>query len=115
MPFQLTDPMERIRRKLAVARLVDHFREVFGAGGHEYRLGPPLSLKRVRQLEDKRGFTLPESYVKFVTEIGDGGLAADSPEEIAGPGYGVIPLDRPRWNRKKATRREALVLQQAHP
>lgn len=70
----VADPMERIRRKLTVARLVDHLLEVFGAGGHDYRLGPPLSLARVQHLEDKRGFTLPDSYVRFVTEIGDGGL-----------------------------------------
>ncbi|RRD50827.1 SMI1/KNR4 family protein [Arachnia propionica] len=106
----VADPMERIRRKLAVARLVDHLLEVFGADGHEYRLGPPLSLERVRRLEDKRGFTLPDSYVRFVTEIGDGGLTKESPAETgAGPSHGLITLDRRRWDRKKSTRREALI------
>lgn len=38
-----------------------------------FRWNPPISLDEVRAFEQKHGITLPEEYVRFITEISDGG------------------------------------------
>lgn len=48
---------------------------------HRYRLNPPISVSFVRMVEEKYGFSLPEDYFRFITEVGDRG---------AGPDYGII-------------------------
>ncbi|MDO5066710.1 MAG: hypothetical protein Q4D96_05485 [Propionibacteriaceae bacterium] len=109
----IASPTERIRRKLAVARLVDHFREVFGTSHHDYILHPPVSIDTVRSYEARRGISLPEPYVRFVTEVGDGGAGRPgwTTEGFgAGPGYGLMPLEHEGWAReKKLMRCEALI------
>lgn len=50
---------------------------------HRYRLNPPISVSFVRMVEEKYGFSLPEDYFRFITEVGDGG---------AGPDYGIVPF-----------------------
>jgi len=60
----------------------------FGASHHRYALSPPLTLAELAQLEGRLGLTrvtLPDDLRGFATEIGAGG---------AGPGYGIVPLDR---------------------
>ncbi|RRD50829.1 SMI1/KNR4 family protein [Arachnia propionica] len=92
----ITGQAERIRRKLAVARLVDHFRDVSGAASHDYVLHPPLGLDAVRRFETTRRITLPEAYVRFVTKVGDGGPRHPGHTNDglgAGPGHGIIPLE----------------------
>lgn len=54
--------------------------EWFGASTHKYKLNPPISVSFVRNIEEKYGFTFPEDYFQFITEVGDGG---------AGPDYGI--------------------------
>lgn len=54
--------------------------ELFGASTHKYKLNPPVEASFVRIIEEKYGFTLPEDYFHFITEVGDGG---------AGPDYGI--------------------------
>jgi hypothetical protein len=48
---------------------------------HKYVLNAPVDTELVRQAEEKFGFTLPEDYFYFITEVGDGG---------AGPYYGIF-------------------------
>lgn len=36
------------------------------------RLNPPISLERVREFEQRHHIALPEEYVQFITELGDG-------------------------------------------
>jgi hypothetical protein len=61
----------------------DPRREVFGAGAHQYKLNPPLSISVVEAFEKQHGISLPEDYRSFITEIGNGG---------AGPFYGLFPF-----------------------
>lgn len=71
---------EEIERILVCARTVDKKCELFGASTHKYKLNPPISASFVRSIEEKYGFTLPEDYFQFITEVGDGGV---------GPDYGI--------------------------
>lgn len=59
---------------------IDSKYEIYTASTHKYKLNPPVSKEFVRKVEEKYHFTLPEDYVQFITEIGDGG---------AGPGHGM--------------------------
>ena len=77
------EQLNRIRKKLELAAQADSMYNVFGARAHRYQLNEPLSLAEVEQFEREHGITLPEDYVDFMTEIGNGG---------AGPYYGIHPL-----------------------
>jgi len=57
----------------------------FGAEAHKFLLAPPTSLAEVTAFERSRKVTLPESYRRFVLEVGASG---------AGPFYGLMPLSR---------------------
>ena len=61
---------------LETAAGIDKDFKVFGASGHKYRLNDPVPVGFVRRAEEKYGFTLPEDYFRFITEIGDGGACA---------------------------------------
>lgn len=74
---------EEIEKILAGAKSVDKKYELFGASTHKYRLNLPIEASFVRSIEEKYGFTLPEDYFHFITEVGDGG---------AGPDYGIQPF-----------------------
>ncbi|MDO4259387.1 MAG: SMI1/KNR4 family protein [Actinomycetaceae bacterium] len=87
--------IERIQRKLAVVRLVDHLREISGADSHDYVLGEPLSIEQIRHFEEEYEVTLPEAYVAFLTQIGHSGLSRPGrwvDSMSAGPKYGLYPL-----------------------
>lgn len=59
---------------------VDPERCMFGARTHQYRLEPPIDAQTLRAAEKENGFTLPEDYFWFLSEVGNGG---------AGPNYGL--------------------------
>src|SRR5438309_1041073 len=63
----------------------DPRRKVFGSGGHDYKLNPPLPVAVIEAFEGRHGVSLPEDYRLFITEIGNGG---------AGPYYGVLPFGK---------------------
>lgn len=67
--------------------------EMFGVSGHQYKLNPPVDLAFVRAVEEEYHFRLPEDYVQFITEVGDGG---------AGPGYGLCSFGFYRTEVKNA-------------
>lgn len=75
---------DKILKILAQARRIDPDCRMFGASAHQYRLNPPLSEQFVRQAEQLYGFSLPEDYVQFLTQVGNGG---------AGPDYGIEPFE----------------------
>jgi hypothetical protein len=57
----------------------------FGASHHRYALAPPLGAAALAVLEAQLGAALPDELRDFAAEVGAGG---------AGPGYGIVPLDR---------------------
>lgn len=76
-----------IKDLLARAEKADAGHKVFGAERHKYKLNPPISIDAVRQLEAEFNMKLPEDYVYFLTEIGNGG---------AGPYCGLYSLEKLR-------------------
>lgn len=74
---------EEVEQILRHAESIDPKYEMFGASAHQYRLNPPVSKTFVCEVEEKYHFLLPEDYVQFITEVGDGG---------AGPDYGISPF-----------------------
>lgn len=74
-----------VLRHLAELDRRDPRRKVFGSGGHDYKLNPPLPVAVIETFEGRHGVSLPEDYRHFITEIGDGG---------AGPYYGVLPFGK---------------------
>ncbi|WP_314588304.1 SMI1/KNR4 family protein [Paenibacillus terrigena] len=77
------DRLYRIRQKLELVAKADPAYSVFGSKAHQYKLNDPLILAEVERFEQEHGIKLPESYVDFVTELGNGG---------AGPYYGIHRL-----------------------
>ncbi len=63
----------------------DRERKVFGAKSHQYKLNPVIAMKDVHDYECKYNIQLPEEYVFFLTQVGNGG---------AGPYYGLFPLEQ---------------------
>ncbi len=71
---------EKVEKILEQAERLDPKFELFGVSEHRYKLKPPVDLAFVREMEENYHFRIPEDYVQFITEVGDGG---------AGPGYGL--------------------------
>jgi len=74
---------EEIIKILKEAAAIDFNCDLFGAEKHRYMLNPPIDASAVRNVEKKYGFTLPNDYFRFITEIGDGGAGLD---------YGIYPF-----------------------
>jgi hypothetical protein len=62
-----------VLRLLAEARKADKKYVLTGSAMHKYRLNGRISAAKVRKIETKHNFKLPEDYFRFITEIGDGG------------------------------------------
>jgi hypothetical protein len=81
---RLMSDQSMVHQRLEILAERDPEFTVFGSESHRYRLGPPLSEKRVTGFEREMGIELPGDYRSFVTTVGNGG---------AGPGYGLTPLE----------------------
>lgn len=85
--------LKRIKEKLAQSKILDQEFAVFGADSHGYEIGDCATIEVVQAFEHKNQIKLPEAYVAFVTQIGNG-----NPDEeaymgsAAGPYYGIYPL-----------------------
>lgn len=77
--------IEDMENILDNAKSADKDLEVFGAGSHKYQLNPVTTLEKVHEFEKEYGLKLPEAYITFLTEIGNGG---------AGPDYGLYSLEQ---------------------
>lgn len=58
--------------------------EEFGSDIHRYELNPVIPLSKVRDFENRHNISLPQTYVNFLTNVGNGG---------AGPDYGLYSLE----------------------
>lgn len=76
---------ENVFKILEKAAIIDEHLELFGSDTHRYKLNPVIPNKFVWHIEDEYGFTLPEDYFRFITEIGDGGACVD---------YGLLPFSK---------------------
>jgi len=80
----MDDQLNRIKTKLKELSLLDKGHSLFGAQSHKYILNPPVSKEQITGFESKYAIKLPEEYVLFLTELGNGG---------AGPFYGLEPFE----------------------
>ncbi|QGK74755.1 SMI1/KNR4 family protein [Flavobacterium sp. SLB02] len=84
--------IERIKKKLLIAKNTDKDLKVFGADSHKYFLGETANSDQILKFEKDYNLELPEDYKAFLLHIGNGGISyADS---AAGPGYGIYPLGK---------------------
>lgn len=74
---------DQVYARLAIMTAADPECAAFGADHHRYELGSPLTEAEVVAFEQDHSVTLPDSYRRFLLEIGDGG---------AGPYYGLYRL-----------------------
>lgn len=78
---------ERIKTLIRLASAYDPNNAVHGANGHKYHLNPPAELADVRAFEQEFHVTIPEIFVRFLTEVGNGGAGVD---------YGIYSLEKIR-------------------
>lgn len=45
----------------------DPRRKVFGAGTHQYKVNPPLSVSVIEAFENQQGVSMPDDYRSFIT------------------------------------------------
>jgi hypothetical protein len=84
--------IERIKKKLIIAKNADKDLKVFGAESHKYFLGETVNKDQILKFEKDYNLELPEDYKAFLLHIGNGGISyADS---AAGSGYGIYPLGK---------------------
>lgn len=71
------------------AKEYDKRLRVFGADKHQYKFNTVIPLSKVRDFEKRHNISFPQSYVDFLTQVGDGG---------AGPDLGLYSLDEVEYN-----------------
>jgi hypothetical protein len=76
---------QTVRDAVAALAAADPARRRFGATRHRYALAPPLTEAAVATVEARLGAALPDEVRGFATGVAAGG---------AGPGHGVVPIDR---------------------
>lgn len=73
-----------IREQIQKAANKDPEYKVFGGKNHRYQLNPVTTIEKIRQFQQKYSLKLPEEYVFFLTQVGNGGT---------GPYYGLYSLE----------------------
>ncbi|MFQ6603014.1 SMI1/KNR4 family protein [Flavobacterium sp. C3NV] len=84
--------IERIKKKLVIAKNTDQDLKVFAASSHKYVVGEVAEIDAVLQFESDYNIGLPDSYKSFLLHIGNGGKSYQN--SAAGPGYGIFPLGK---------------------
>ncbi|QLC65278.1 SMI1/KNR4 family protein [Flavobacterium sp. LPB0248] len=92
MSEEITSQIERIKKKLILAKDIDKDFKVFGAESHEYILGETVNEDDILEFEKECILSLPESYKAFLLCIGNGGISYQN--SAAGPSYGIYPLGK---------------------
>ncbi len=78
----------KLKRAVERAKNKDKELKVFGASSHKYEFNEVTTLEKVKEFENKYNIKLPEEYIYFLTEVGNGGT---------GPFYGIYPLEKLRY------------------
>lgn len=81
----MSDLFATVREAVGALAAADPGLRRFGASHHRYALAAPLTAAELAALEGRLGAALPDDVRGFAAEVGAGG---------AGPGYGIVPLDR---------------------
>lgn len=81
----MSELLVTVREAVRALAAADPALRRFGATHHRYALAPPLSATAIAALEHRLGAALPDDLRRFAAELGAGG---------AGPGHGIVPLDR---------------------
>ncbi|OXB23395.1 SMI1/KNR4 family protein [Flavobacterium tructae] len=84
--------IERIKRKLILAKNADKDLKVFGADSHKYTIGKTVSADQITRFETEYDLELPEDYKAFLLHIGNGGISYEN--SAAGPSYGIFPFGK---------------------
>ena len=93
---------ERLKVLTEQAGAADPGRRIFGSKKTDYKYAPVLEISAVHDFEVRTRITLPEEYVRFLTEVGNGGAGVD---------YGMYSLeDAERNNYIEDARSEGLTL-----
>ncbi len=77
--------VENIKKLVHDASNSDNELKVFGAKSHKYEFNDVVSMEEINTFEEKYCLKLPEEYVYFLTNVGNGG---------AGPHYGIYSLEQ---------------------
>ena len=96
----MTEQLETIKSKIEQLKTLDRSFTLFGSHNHKYKLNPKLSEKQVREFELVHNVTLPNGYVDFLTNIGNGGV---------GPFYGLEPLENTLYTDLDYKRTDSLL------
>lgn len=83
MMADINEQITRIKSKLDSARQYETDFRAYGSETHKYILNPPAEYSLIKAFEDKFQVSLPDEYVGYLTQMGNGG---------AGPHRGVEPL-----------------------
>ncbi|WP_083342493.1 SMI1/KNR4 family protein [Flavobacterium tructae] len=92
METDLLNQIERIKRKLILAKNADKSLKVFGADSHKYTIGKTVSADQIIRFETEYDLELPEDYKAFLLHIGNGGISYEN--SAAGPSYGIFPFGK---------------------
>ena len=76
--------MELIRLASTAKELDDGLKQ-YGSDLHRHEFAPVAALSDVRDFEERHNIKLPQSYVEFLTQVGNGG---------AGPDFGLLSLQQ---------------------
>ncbi|MCC9019440.1 SMI1/KNR4 family protein [Flavobacterium lipolyticum] len=90
METELLNQIERIKRKLILAKNADKDLQVFGADSHKYIVKETVNKDKILAFEKEYDVQLPEDYRAFLVHVGNGGISYEN--SAAGPGYGIFPF-----------------------
>ncbi len=78
---------EHLKKLVSLAGKADKKCKVFGSEKYKYKFNPTVSLTDVHEFEEKHKIKIPDSLVRYLTEIGNGGAGVD---------YGIYSLEKMR-------------------
>lgn len=83
--YDRLDFPERLKKLVSLAKKADPQYKVFASWRYKYTFNECTSLEKVQEFEKKHNIKIPETFIRYLTEVGNGG---------AGVGYGVYPLEK---------------------